>query len=234
MNKYRFVCLDTETTGLRPVDGSRIIEIGMVEINSGIVTGRCYQSYLNCKEKLSDIVKNVTKITDEMLVGKPDFKDIVDDVYKFLNTDSNGNESKAILVIHNAKFDLSFLNFQLQEINRENLKHYQVIDTMEMVRNHMPGSKLSLDVLCEKYGVDLSQRQSGGHGALLDSKLLAEVFIKLVKDGANFEDLLNDQKREIIIKKRENSLQSRSFHLNNEDLERHALLLEKIKTNVYW
>jgi DNA polymerase-3 subunit epsilon len=115
MQQNRYVCLDTETTGLRVTAGSRMIEIGMVEVIDGKITNRQYQSHLKCNEKLSDVVKKISNITDEMLIGKPDFSEIANDVMNFLNKDANGNESKATLVIHNEKFDLSFLNFHLQE-----------------------------------------------------------------------------------------------------------------------
>jgi len=229
MDNLRFVCLDTETTGLRVSEGARIVEIGMVEILSSCITGRQFQSYLKCDAPLSDVVKNITKITDEMLINKPSFIEISSQIIDFISKDINGNANKAILVIHNAKFDLSFLNFQLQESCQIDIKNYQVIDTINLIRNHIPGAKLSLNAICQRYNIDLSKREECGHSALLDSQILAQVFLKLISDGANIFEILNDKKIDITIHKRNDKLQSRNiYNLNQNECEKHDKMLSKI------
>jgi DNA polymerase-3 subunit epsilon len=232
MQQNRYVCLDTETTGLRVTAGSRMIEIGMVEVIDGKITNRQYQSHLKCNEKLSDVVKKISNITDEMLIGKPDFSEIANDVMNFLNKDANGNESKATLVIHNAKFDLSFLNFQLQESINTDLKDFAVIDTIHLIRNHIPGAKLNLDSVAKRYDIDLSEREQG-HGALIDSKILAKVFLALLKDGANPDDVFNQEAKDAIIAKRSVNLEKRIFTISEQDEASHRDLLAKIGSEVW-
>ncbi len=228
----RFVCLDTETTGLRVFLGARIIEIGMVEMFDSEVTGREFQSYLKANEKLSDIVKKISNISDEMLEGKPDFSEIAPKIMEFLEKNVKGEEDRAILVIHNAKFDLSFLNFQLQEAMGIDLKDFQVIDTIDLIRNHTPGARLSLDSVAEKYSVDLSERQSG-HGALIDSKILAKVFNALRHDGANIYEILDEKKQELTIKKREAVLMQRDFKVLPDEILKHEEVLKSIKSEAW-
>lgn len=222
----RFICLDTETTGLSVISGSRIIEIGMVELVNHEPKRR-YQSYFSSNEKLSEIVKNITKITDEMLQNQPDFKDKANEIMEFINKDENGDNNKATLVIHNAKFDLSFLNFQLNEAICTNLSDFKVIDTMDIIRRHSPGAKLTLDSLCEKYNISLADREEMGHGALLDSELLAKVFIALINDGAdiNFQE---KAKEEIVIVKRKDALEKRQFSVSTSEQLLHDQLLQSI------
>lgn len=230
--KRRFVCLDTETTGLRVSSGARIIDIGMVELIEKEITNRTYQSYLKSDEKLSDVVKKISNITDEMLIGKPSFSEIAEDVLEFLIKNENKEEDRAILVIHNAKFDLSFLNFHFQESMGIDLKDFQVIDTIDLIRNHIPGARLTLDSIATRYNVDLSEREHG-HGALIDSKILAKVFIKLIEDGADIEEILNEKKNVFVIKKRPEVFKLRKFELNNVDNESHNQILNMIKSETW-
>lgn len=228
MQDIRFICLDTETTGLRVSDGDRIIEIGMVEVVN-LEQTRTYQSYFKYDGKLSEIVKNITKISDEMLIGKPDFSQKAKEIMDFLQKDANGNESPAILVIHNAKFDLSFLNFQLNEAIGINLNHLTAVDTMDVMRRNFPGIKLTLDSLCEKYNIDLSIRESEGHGALLDSKLLASAFISLIRDGAKI--FKEDTKTEFNIIKRDKVLESRTLYkISDTEIAQHNEMLKELNT----
>ncbi len=166
----REIVLDTETTGLDPESGDRIVEIGCVEIYNFIPTGRTFQKYINPQRDMSEAAQRITGITDDFLKDKPVFADIVDDFIEFIG-DSD-------LVIHNAEFDMKFLNYELKLHNREALAYERAIDTLSIARKKFPGSPASLDALCKRFKVDLSGRQV--HGGLLDSYLLAEVYLQLV------------------------------------------------------
>ncbi len=165
----REIILDTETTGLDPKDGHRIVEIGCIELIHHVPTGRHFQCYINPLRPMSPGAQQVTGLTDEFLRDFPTFDAIVDDFLAFIGED--------LLVIHNARFDMKFLNAELALLGRPELSFERVIDTLEMARRQFPGSPGSLDALCRRFGVDNSNRTK--HGALLDSELLAEVYIEL-------------------------------------------------------
>lgn len=227
----RFVCLDTETTGLRVTEGNTIIDIGLVEIVNNQKTDRTFQSYLKCDKKLDKVVINVTNITDDMLVGKPEFAEIVPEIMNFFTKTVDGVDDKAVLVAHNAKFDMSFLNYQLQGAISKNFSDFQIIDTIDIIRVAFPGSKLSLDSICKRYNIDLTAREQKGHGALLDADLLADVFLHLIKE-VDINEFLMDRKVAIEIKKRTDILQSRMIHKITEDeMLKHIELLKKISCN---
>ena len=167
----RQVVLDTETTGLEPLDGHRIIEIGAVELIDRRLTGRHYHQYLNPERDIEDGALEVHGITREFLQDKPVFADIAQEFLDFIE----GTE----LLIHNAPFDIGFLDMELGLINHplriEN--HAQVLDTLELARDLHPGQRNSLDALCKRYKVDNSSRNL--HGALLDSEILADVYLAM-------------------------------------------------------
>lgn len=168
----RQIVLDTETTGLEPSAGHRIIEIGCVELVDRRLTGQHWHHYLNPERKIDAGAAAVHGITNELLVDKPRFSDIVEDLIDFLRG--------AELLIHNAPFDLGFLNHELRLTEGtwgriEDL--CRVTDTLVMARTLHPGQKNSLDALCKRYGVDNSHRDL--HGALLDAEILAEVYLAM-------------------------------------------------------
>ncbi|CAK0781936.1 DNA polymerase III subunit epsilon [Gammaproteobacteria bacterium] len=168
----RQIVLDTETTGLEPSAGHRIIEIGGIELVDRRLTHRRWHHYLNPERKIDAGAAAVHGITNELLVDKPRFGDIVEDLIDFLRD--------AELLIHNAPFDLGFLNHELRLTGGtwgriEDL--CQVTDTLVMARRLHPGQKNSLDALCKRYGVDNSHRDL--HGALLDAEILAEVYLAM-------------------------------------------------------
>lgn len=224
----RYICFDTETTGLRVGDGHKIIEVGMVEIINNEIK-REFHRYINPQRKLEKITTEITNITDEMLVDKPLFSEIANDLISFLE---DGNLSETFLVAHNAKFDLSFLNYQLEEAILKNLKSFNVIDTIDIVRRKFPGSKLSLDNLCERYNIDLSERKQKGHGALLDAKILADVFLKLISDF-DINEITSNKKIEVKIRKRDSILLERNFEISEMDLKFHNESLQKIKASLW-
>jgi len=167
----RQIVLDTETTGLEPSKGHRIIEIGCVELENRKLTGRHYHQYIQPERDIEAQAMEVHGITNEFLIGKPKFIQVMDEFMAFVDG--------AELIIHNAPFDVGFIN---HELSNHGGKKYQVIteycsiiDTLVMARQKHPGQKNNLDALCKRYGVDNSQRDL--HGALLDSEILADVYL---------------------------------------------------------
>ncbi|HEY2070513.1 MAG TPA: DNA polymerase III subunit epsilon [Rhizomicrobium sp.] len=175
----REIVLDTETTGLDPNDGHRVIEIGCVELYDHIPTGQVFQRYLS-PERLVGDSERIHGISDEFLVGKPLFKEVAADFIDFIGD--------APLVIHNASFDLKFLNHELHRLDRAPIPLGRAIDTLEIAKSKFPGARLSLDELCKRFAIDLSKRSK--HGALLDAELTARVYLELI-GGRQTRLLLN-------------------------------------------
>ncbi|MBV9569704.1 MAG: DNA polymerase III subunit epsilon [Alphaproteobacteria bacterium] len=165
----REIVLDTETTGLDPVDGHRIIEIGCVELVDHLPTGVTFQRYLN-PERLVLESERVHGIADAFLADKPLFAHIADELIAFLGD--------APVIMHNAGFDLKFLNHELRRVARPTISFGRAIDTIEIAKTKLPGARYSLDELCRRFGVDLSSRVK--HGALLDAQLTAQIYLELV------------------------------------------------------
>lgn len=181
----RQIVLDTETTGLDPLQGHRVIEIGCVEIENRRLTGRHYHCYLNPDREIDDGAVQVHGITSQFLADKPRFKQVAAEFLDFVRG--------AELVIHNAPFDLGFLNHELQLVDRaqESMEaQCSVIDTLVMARKKHPGQRNSLDALCKRYEVDNSQRDL--HGALLDAEILADVYL-LMTGGQTILQLQNEE-----------------------------------------
>ena len=170
----RSVVLDTETTGMPVTDGHRVIEIGCVELMGRRLTGRHFHVYLQPDRESDEGAIGVHGITNEFLVGKPRFAEVADEFFEFIKG--------AQLIIHNAAFDVGFLNNEfalIGQTDRADLtQHCTILDTLAMARARHPGQRNSLDALCKRYGVDNSGREL--HGALLDSEILAEVYIELI------------------------------------------------------
>jgi len=166
----REIVLDTETTGLEPREGHRIVEIGAVELFNHLPTGRTFHEYLDPQRAMPDEAYEIHGLGDDFLRGKPVFADIADAFLGFV--------ADATLVIHNASFDMKFLNAELGWVKRPQLPPSQALDTLAMARRKFPGAQSSLDSLCRRYGIDNSAREK--HGALLDSELLAEVYLELI------------------------------------------------------
>lgn len=168
----RQIVLDTETTGLEPRLGHRIIEIGCVEVVDRRLTGNSYHQYINPEREIDEGAEEVHGISTAFLADKPLFIDIVDDFLNFIRG--------AELVIHNAPFDVGFLNHELNQLNQQN-NHMEnictVLDTLVLARKMHPGQKNNLDALCKRYGIDNSQRDL--HGALLDAEILADTYLAM-------------------------------------------------------
>ena len=165
----REIVLDTETTGLSPAAGDRLVEIGCVELINHIPSGRHYHVYINPQRSMPEEAFRVHGLSEEFLADKPLFKDVAADFIEFIDD--------AQLVIHNASFDMGFLNAELERAGRRPLSN-PVLDTVMLAREKHPGARVSLDALCKHYGIDNSRRTL--HGALLDSEILAEVYLELI------------------------------------------------------
>ena len=167
----REIVLDTETTGLEPVEGHRIVEIGAVELWNHVPTGRHFHKYLNPDRSMPPEAEAIHGLSAAFLADKPRFADVADEFAAFIGSDSR-------LVIHNAAFDMKFLNFELVRIGKPEIAADRAVDTVTMARRRFPGSPASLDALCRRFGIDNSARTK--HGALLDSEILADVYLELI------------------------------------------------------
>ncbi len=165
----REIVLDTETTGLSPRDGHRIVEIGALEMVNKVLTGKKFHFYINPERDMPLEAYRIHGISSEFLKDKPLFKDIADTFLRFIE------DSK--LVIHNAPFDIKFLNHELSLLSLSSLELTNTIDTLIIARKTFPGAKVNLNALCRRFKVDNSSRQY--HGALKDAELLAEVYVEL-------------------------------------------------------
>ena len=166
----REIVMDTETTGLNPNEGDRIVEIGGVELINHLPTGRTYHQYINPERSMPQEAFEVHGLSEEFLRDYPVFNRIADEFLDFIGD--------AKLVIHNASFDMMFLNAELGWLRKRPIPMDQAIDTLAIARRKFPGAQASLDALCKRFGVDNSAREK--HGALLDSEILAEVYLELL------------------------------------------------------
>jgi len=225
----REIVLDTETTGFDPESGDRIVEIGAVELWNHVATGKTYHQYINPKRAMPEEAFKVHGLGDEFLRDKPVFSDIAQDFVDFIGD--------AKLVIHNAAFDVKFLNAELKWVNRPQIPWEQAIDTLAIARQKFPGSPASLDALCRRFNIDNSSRTL--HGALLDSEILAEVYLELIGGRQpDFElsasqggNLGQDGQTQWRPTKRPNPLPSR---LTENEKAAHAAFVEKLGQDAVW
>lgn len=222
----REVVVDTETTGLDPASGHRIVEIGCVELIGGMPSGAVFHSYLNPEREVPDEALRVHGLSSHFLKDKPIFAEKVDDFLSFIAGDP--------LVIHNAAFDMRFINAELQRLGFAALAMERAVDTVLMARKKFPGSPASLDALCKRFAIDLSARTQ--HGALLDAGLLAEVYLELL--GGRQAALALDVQAAGIGASAELAaarpvLEPRVFALGVEELVAHTAMLAKLK-NPLW
>src|SRR5215468_6847851 len=172
----REIVLDTETTGLDPLAGHRVVEIGCIELVNTVATGKTFHAYFNPEMIMPSGAQDIHGLTDEFLADKPLFAERLEELLAFIGD--------AQLVIHNAQFDIGFLNAELERTGRPRLTNTYV-DTVSVARRKFPGQRVSLDALCERFSIDNSARTK--HGALLDAELLAEVYLEL--SGGRQRDL---------------------------------------------
>lgn len=216
----RQIILDTETTGLDVTRNHKIIEIGCVEIIDRKYTGETFHKYLNPERQIDQGAVSIHGITNEFLEDKPLFIDIKDDFLEFID-DSE-------LIIHNAPFDIGFIEYEFKRSKHkvELEKKYKIFDTLVYARKLHPGQKNSLDALCKRYNVDNSSRDF--HGALLDAKILGDVYLAMTGGQTSFELVkeINDKKEEIYEKKHYGKFVV--IEANDDELREHKELCNKI------
>jgi len=221
----REIILDTETTGLDPAKGHRLIEIGCVEIINKVSLGKEFHVRINPERDISIGAFRVHGISYQDLIDCPKFHEIAPSFYEFIG-DSN-------IVAHNASFDINFLNFELGKLAYPPIPQTRVIDTLLLARKAFPGEPANLDALCKRFKIDLSGREK--HGALIDAKLLAEVYINLLGGpqialslGNSNANTINNSQKERIYR------EARNFPLTLEEEEMHLnFIKEKIKSPLW-
>lgn len=225
----REIVLDTETTGLDPETGDRIVEIGAVELRGHVPTGNTYHQYINPERAVPQEAIDVHGLTDDFLRDKPIFRDIASAFTAFIGD--------AKLVIHNASFDMKFLNAELKWAGLPRIETDRATDTLEIARRKFPGSPASLDALCRRFSIDNSTRTL--HGALLDSEILAEVYLELI--GGRQPDLVLAPSRQMPAGQVEPTIwrpQPRRAplppRLTDEEKAAHAEFVEKLGAASLW
>ena len=229
----REIVFDTETTGLNPQAGDKIVEIGAVELVNHVPSGRTFQVYINPEKEMSEEVIRVHGITNEFVKDKPVFAEIADDFLNFVGEDG-------ILVAHNASFDMNFINTELMNVGKKTISNDRIVDTLIIARKKFPGSRVSLNDLCKRFNVDLSARVF--HGALLDSQLLAEVYLELL--GGKEPSLVlkeeEEEKKAVASSDEKGALSGkkefhapRLFEISAEELQAHDAFVSKMK-NPLW
>ena len=195
------IILDTETTGLSTVWKHRIVEIGCIELENQIPTNKIFHEYLNPQRSVSEEAKKIHGYSDEFLSDKKTFSEIADNFINFIKNKK--------IIIHNAAFDLSFLNYELKLIKKKEINVDNVVDTLEIARQKYPGAQNSLDALCKRFNIDNSKRNK--HSALVDCQLLKEIYINLVDQK---EPKLNLKSAEILdIKFKDNNTNNKTARI---------------------
>lgn len=225
----REIVLDTETTGLDPLKGDRLVEIGCVEIVNRFVTGRVFHRYVNPERAMPIDAFKVHGLSEAFLADKPLFRDVADEFLAFIGGDP--------LVIHNAAFDTMFLNAELARIGRPAIAMTRVIDTLMMARRRHPGQQNSLDALSNRYGVDISRRTK--HGALLDAEILAEVYAELTggrQSSLGLGDFTPDASAARLDEPASSVARNvaRISHLTAEDVEAHRHFVAEMGAKAIW
>lgn len=225
----RSIVLDTESTGLDPKSGHRLVEIGCVELHHDVPTGEVYHVYLNPERSMPEEAFKVHGLSEAFLADKPLFHEIVDDFLAFIGEDP--------LIIHNARFDMKFLNAELERITRAPLPFSRAIDTLAMAKSQFPGSPANLDALCRRFQIDNSSRTK--HGALLDAEILSQVYLELIGGRQTTIALGGASQKESdsgTTPKKErtsNTWEARSFPVNDDELREHAQFVSKLKHPIW-
>lgn len=225
----REIVLDTETTGLDPATGDRIVEIGAVELINHVPSGKYYHQYINPERDMPAEAFNVHGLSAEFLSAHPVFANVAEEFIDFIGD--------GILIIHNAPFDMKFINAEFSWIGRPALPMERVIDSLALARKKHPMGPNSLDALCRRYGIDNSRREK--HGALLDSELLADVYIELI-GGRQTALSLTEVRETTVIQQtavsRKTSLRPKALppRLTQQELDRHADMVRRLGEKALW
>ena len=218
----REVVLDTETTGLDPRSGHRIVEIGCVELINHMATGKHFHKYLNPERDIPEQASVIHGLTKEFLSSQPVFADIAEEFEAFI--------SDSTLVIHNAEFDLGFINAEREKINQPPIAPDLAIDTVSLARRKFPGAQANLDALCRRFKIDNSDRSL--HGALKDARLLAEVYLELI--GGRQQNLgLSVEERKIVEAAEKNRRPPRPHAPTDAEQLAHAQFIEKLESPIW-
>lgn len=224
----RDIILDTETTGLDARGSDRIVEIGCVELLNQIPTGKTWQRYINPERDMPMEAFRVHGLSAEFLSDKPVFADIADSFLEFLG---DGR-----LVIHNASFDMGFINTELERVGTGPIPMHRVVDTLDLARRKHPGAQNSLDALCQRYGIDNTKREL--HGALLDAQLLCEVFIELTGGRQAAFELNRQHNAKTATKAAAKSAEPRKlprpFQMNDTTLAAHRAFVGTLSGDPIW
>lgn len=230
-DKIREIALDTETTGLSPESGDRVVEIGCVELLGHAPTGKSYHVYINPERAVPEGAFNVHKLTDNFLADKPKFAEVADGLLAFVG--------ESTIIAHNASFDIEFLNMELKRCGRGPLSYDRVLDTLELARRKLPhlGSH-RLDALCKYYGVDNSERRDA-HGGYIDARILAEVYIELIggkevdffKSSSSVDE---EKKAEEILRRAREPRPARDFPVPPDELALHEAFMKNLGGNPIW
>jgi len=219
----REIVFDTETTGLSFSGGDRLVEIGCVELLNRVMTGRTFHAYINPQRPMPIEAFNVHGLSDVFLSDKPLFEDVVEDMLEFIGDSP--------MIAHNANFDFGFINGELTRSGRPIVDLGRMVDTLAIARVRHPGAKHTLDALCTRYGIDLTQRTL--HGALIDASLLAQVYVELTGGRQITLGLAVDTPvaRETMVEApaRGHARPARQFSASAAELERHAAFLSKME-----
>ena len=218
----REVVLDTETTGLDPRSGHRIVEIGCVELINHMATGKHFHKYLNPERDIPEQASVIHGLTEEFLSSQPVFADIAEEFEAFIGDST--------LVIHNAEFDLGFINAEREKISLPPIAPNLAIDTVSLARRKFPGAQANLDALCRRFKIDNSDRSL--HGALKDARLLAEVYLELI--GGRQQNLgLSAEERKIVEAAEKNRRPPRPHAPTDAEQLAHAQFIEKLESPIW-
>ncbi len=220
----REIVLDTETTGLNPKGGDRVVEIGCVELVNHILTGEAYHVYINPERDMPDEAFQVHGLSEAFLEKHPVFAAVAGDFLGFIGD--------AKLIIHNAGFDIGFLNAELERLGQATIPMSRAIDTVQMARARFPGAQASLDALCRRFEIDNSSRTK--HGALLDAELLAEVYLELIGGRQPGLELASSDGVTQARQAAERPFRpARPHSATPEELEAHAALVDTLKDPIW-
>ena len=222
----REIILDTETTGLRPGEGHRIIEIAAIEIVDFIPTGKTYHQYINPERDIPQASTDIHGITSEFLYDKPTFNKIADEFIQFIQNDT--------IIAHNIDFDIGFINYELQNYGKSSLSNKK-IDTVTIAREKFPGQGVSLDALCKRFAIDNTQREK--HSATLDAELLAKVYIELLDAREPSLDLQQEESSQAQAHNFDISkIQNRNLppQITDQEKQLHEKFIQTLGENSIW